>query len=88
MYRDIKTLEEFKDTLMILYKQEWAIRDGLSYWEAQDTLVGEALDNKIRMNQLKENNPQFYSQIPNKLAFIKEAKLAYLRDREKADKDE
>lgn len=83
----IMSFDAFKKELIRYYKQEWALRDGLSYWQPSDTMMGEAFDNRIRIRFLKTKHPEYYAQIKNKLTIIREARMCYLEDTKNGIKD-
>ena len=69
----------FKDTLLSLYMQECALNDEKTYWEVQDTLFGEMLDNKVRIKMLKAEN-QIHEGHYNDEEIMAEAKRRYMED--------
>lgn len=63
MFSDIDTLEKFVKILSMYYKQEIALDYDQTYFEPQDSLFGEMLDNSIRIKLLREEHSDFDSQI-------------------------
>lgn len=83
---ECKTLEKFKNTFMQFHIQDFALRDGISYFDVKTsnvdgTIIGEMFDHQIRMKALYENNKKFFNQVDEK-ELIDEAKKKYLKDRE------
>lgn len=79
------SLEEFKDKLLILYKQECALDDDETYFEPQDTLFGEMVDNSIRIKFLKEENEKYLGQYSDDEIMEKAKKLYEEDKKEKYD---
>ena len=83
---ECKTLGEFKNTFKQFHIQDFALRDGISYFDVKTsnvdgTIIGEMFDHQIRMKALYENNKKFFNQVDEK-ELINEAKKKYLKDRE------
>ena len=62
------SLEDFKNMYIAYYKQELALKDGLSYFDVttsnmDGTFVGEEFDNPIRIKALRDNNKEFLKQV-------------------------
>ena len=74
------SLEEFKVRLLMYYKQECALDDENSYFEPQDSLLGEMFDNKIRIRFLKEENQELEGQYDDD-EIMSQAKAAYEEDK-------
>ena len=75
-------LEEFKDRLLMYYKQECALDDENSYFEPQDNLFGEMFDNKVRIRFLKEENKELEGQYDDD-EIMAQAKAQYEEDKKK-----
>lgn len=61
-------IEDFKKSLIRFYKQEEALKHGLSYWDyhtsnMDGTIIGERFDNPIRIAFTKQQNPEFTEEI-------------------------
>lgn len=83
-------IEEFKKTLLMLYKQEEALRRGVSYWDTttsnmDGTFFGEQFDNAIRIAITKKENPEFIQEIDEE-ALIEQARQEFLEDLNKTNK--
>ena len=77
-------IEEFKKTLLMLYKQEEALKRGVSYWDTttsnmDGTFFGEQFDNTIRIAITKKENPEFMQEIDEE-ALIEQARQEFLED--------
>jgi hypothetical protein len=75
-------LEEFKERLLTYYMQECALDDDNTYFEPQDTLFGEMVDNGIRIKFLKEENKELEGQYDDDEIMAK-AKALYEEDKKK-----
>ena len=83
-------IEEFKKTLLMLYKQEEALKRGVSYWDTttsnmDGTFFGEQFDNAIRIAITKKENPEFMQEIDEE-ALIEQARQEFLEDLNKTNK--
>lgn len=83
-------IEEFKKTLIMLYKQEEALKRGVSYWDTSTsnmdgTFFGEQFDNTIRIAITKKENPEFMQEIDEE-ALIEQARQEFLEDLNKTNK--
>ena len=83
-------IEEFKKTLLMLYKQEEALKRGVSYWDTttsnmDGTFFGEQFDNTIRIAITKKENPEFMQEIDEE-ALIEQARQELLEDLNKTNK--
>jgi len=94
MFSDVDTFEKFITRLSMYYKQDAALEYGRTYFEPQDNLFGEMFDNGIRIKFLREEHPEFDSQINHdelktqmKEKFINECKEQGI-ELEELDKDE
>ena len=61
-------IEDFKKSLIRFYKQEEALKHGVSYGDTSTsnmdgTIIGERFDNPIRILITKQQNPEFTEQI-------------------------
>lgn len=77
-------IEDFKKTLIMLYKQEEALKRGVSYWDTSTsnmdgTFFGEQFDNTIRIAITKKENPEFMQEIDEE-ALIEQARQEFLED--------
>ena len=85
-------VEDFKKTLLMLYKQEEALKRGVSYWDTttsnmDGTFFGEQFDNAIRIAITKKENPEFMQEIDEE-ALIEQARQEFLEDLNKTNKNE
>lgn len=85
-----ENIEEFKKTLIMLYKQEEALKRGVSYWDTSTsnmdgTFFGEQFDNAIRIAFTKKENPEFMQEIDEE-ALIEQARQEFLEDLNKTKK--
>jgi hypothetical protein len=72
--------DTFKELLIHYYMQDWALEDGNSYFEPQDSLLGEMFDNAIRIKFLKQENSRFDGQYDDEV--LKQiAKYRYDKDK-------
>ena len=83
-------IEEFKKTLLMLYKQEEALKRGVSYWDTttsnmDGTFFGEQFDNTIRIAITKKENPELMQEIDEE-ALIEQARQEFLEDLNKTNK--
>ena len=83
-------IEDFKKTLLILYKQEEALKRGVSYWDTttsnmDGTFFGEEFDNAIRIAITKKENPEFTQEIDEE-TLIEQARQEFLEDLNKTNK--
>jgi hypothetical protein len=83
-------IEDFKKTLLMLYKQEEALKRGISYWDTttsnmDGTFFGEQFDNTIRIAITKKENPEFMQEIDEE-ALIEQARQEFLEDLNKTNK--
>ena len=83
-------IEEFKKTLLMLYKQEEALKRGVSYWDTttsnmDGTFFGEQFDNTIRIAITKKENPEYMQEIDEE-ALIEQARQEFLEDLNKTNK--
>ena len=83
-------IEEFKKTLLMLYKQEEALKRGVSYWDTttsnmDGTFFGEQFDNTIRIAITKKENPEFMQEIDEEV-LIEQARQEFLEDLNKTNK--
>lgn len=76
------SLEEFKERLLMYYKQECALDDENSYFEPQDNLFGEMFDNAIRIKFLKEENKELEGQYDDD-EIMTQARAQYEEDKKK-----
>ena len=76
------SLEEFKSRLLMYYKQKCALKDENTYFEPQDSLFGEMLDNSIRIKLLKAENVELEGQYDDE-EIMAQAKVAYEEDKKK-----
>lgn len=81
------TLEEFKTSLLNLYRQEAALEHNMSYFDvttsnADGTIIGEKFDNPIRIHITKQLNPDFVTEI-NEGEIKEQAKQMFIEDCEK-----
>lgn len=86
MYNDIDdNYNAFVKKLISLYKQEYALIDGRSYWGFPNgTEVDEIYDNKLRINILCAEYLNFAQQVDFK-SIIAEAQEKYINDLRRAD---
>ena len=86
MYKDIdNNYNAFVKKLISLYKQEYALIDGRSYWGFPNgTEVDEIYDNKLRINILCSEYLNFAQQVDFK-SIIEDAQKKYIDDSHKAD---
>lgn len=82
-------IEDFKKTLIMLYKQEEALKRGVSYWDTSTssmdgTFIGEQFDNSIRIAITKKENPEFTQEIDEE-ALIEQARQEFLEDLNKTN---
>lgn len=86
MYKDIDDdYNAFVKKLISLYKQEYALIDGRSYWGFPNgTEVDEIYDNKLRINILCSEYLNFAQQVDFK-SIIAEAQEKYINDLRRAD---
>ena len=87
-FMECETLEEFIENYKMFHKQELALDDGRSYFDAKASNVdghffGESFDNALRIKFLNDNNPQFLSQIDEE-ELQAEIFKEYKKDLEKA----
>lgn len=85
-------IEEFKKTLLMLHKQEEALKRGVSYWDTttsnmDGTFFGEQFDNAIRIAITKKENPEFMQEIDEE-ALIEQARQEFLEDLNKTNKND
>ena len=85
-------IEDFKKTLLMLYKQEEALKRGVSNWDTttsnmDGTIIGERFDNPIRISITKQHNPEFTEQIDEE-ALIEQARQEFLEDLNKTNKND
>jgi hypothetical protein len=83
-------IEDFKKTLLMLYKQEEALKRGISYWDTttsnmDGTFFGEQFDNAIRIAITKKENAEFMQEIDEE-ALIEQARQEFLEDLNKTNK--
>lgn len=83
-------IEDFKKTLLMLYKQEEALKRSVSYWDTttsnmDGTFLGEQFDNAIRIAITKKENPEFMQEIDEE-ALIEQARQEFLEDLNKTNK--
>lgn len=83
-------IEDFKKTLLMLYKQEEVLKRGVSYWDTttsnmDGTFFGEQFDNTIRIAITKNENPEFMREIDEE-ALIEQARQEFLEDLNKTNK--
>ena len=83
-------IEDFKKTLLMLYKQEEALKRSVSYWDTttsnmDGTFFGEQFDNAIRIAITKKENPEFMQEIDEE-ALIEQARQEFLEDLNKTNK--
>ena len=83
-------IEDFKKTLLMLYKQEEALKRGVSYWDTitsnmDGTFFGEQFDNTIRIAITKKENPEYMQEIDEE-ALIEQARQEFLEDLNKTNK--
>lgn len=74
----------------MLYKQEEALKRGVSYWDTttsnmDGTFLGEQFDNAIRIASTKKENPEFMQEIDEE-ALIEQARQEFLEDLNKTNK--
>lgn len=74
----------------MLYKQEEALKRGVSYWDTttsnmDGTFFGEQFDNTIRIAITKKENPEFMQEIDEE-ALIEQARQEFLEDLNKTNK--
>ena len=74
----------------MLYKQEEALKRGVSYWDTttsnmDGTFFGEQFDNTIRITITKKENPEFMQEIDEE-ALIEQARQEFLEDLNKTNK--
>lgn len=91
-FMECETLEEFIEKYKLFHKQELALDDEHSYFDAETSNVdghffGESFDNAIRIKALNDNNPQFLAQI-NEEELQAEILKEYKKDLGKAQKGE
>lgn len=86
MYKDIdNNYNAFVKKLISLYKQEYALIDGRSYWGFPNgTEVDEIYDNQLRINILCSEYLNFAQQVDFK-SIIAEAQQKYIDDCQHAD---
>lgn len=86
MYKDItNNYNAFVNKLISLYKQEYALINGRSYWGFPNgTEVDEIYDNKLRINILCSEYLNFAQQVDFK-SIITDAQKKYIDDSRKAD---
>lgn len=86
MYKDIdNNYNAFVKKLISLYKQEYALIDGRSYWGFPNgTEVDEIYDNQLRINILCSEYLNFAQQIDFN-SIIAEAQQKYIDDCQNAD---
>lgn len=85
-------IEDFKKTLLMLYKQEEALKRGVSYWDTttsnmDGTFFGEQFDNTIRIAITKKENTEFMQEIDEE-ALIEQARQEFLEDLDKNNKND
>lgn len=83
-------IEDFKKTLLMLYKQEEALKRGVSNWDTttsnmDGTFFGEQFDNAIRITITKKENPEFMQEIDEEV-LIEQARQEFLEDLNKTNK--
>ena len=83
-------IEDFKKNLLMLYKQEEALKRGVSYWDTSTsnmdgTFFGEQFDNTIRIAITKKENPEYMQEIDEE-ALIEQARQEFLEDLNKTNK--
>ena len=83
-------IEDFKKTLLMLYKQEEALKRGVSYWDTttsnmDGTFFGEQFDNTIRIAITKKENPEYMQEIDEEV-LIEQARQEFLEDLNKTNK--
>ena len=83
-------IEDFKKNLLMLYKQEEALKRGVSYWDTttsnmDGTFFGEQFDNTIRIAITKKENPEYMQEIDEE-ALIEQARQEFLEDLNKTNK--
>ena len=76
----------------MLYKQEEALKRGVSYWDTttsnmDGTFFGEQFDNTIRIAITKKENPEFMQEIDEE-ALIEQARQEFLEDLNKTNKND
>ena len=74
----------------MLYKQEEALKRGVSYWDTttsnmDGTFFGEQFDNTIRIAITKKENPEFMQEIDEEV-LIEQARQEFLEDLNKTNK--
>lgn len=74
----------------MLYKQEEALKRGVSYWDTttsnmDGTFFGEQFDNTIRIAITKKENPEYMQEIDEE-ALIEQARQEFLEDLNKTNK--
>lgn len=74
----------------MLYKQEEALKRGVSYWDTttsnmDGTFFGEQFDNTIRIAITKKENPELMQEIDEE-ALIEQARQEFLEDLNKTNK--
>lgn len=74
----------------MLYKQEEALKRGVSYWDTttsnmDGTFFGEQFDNTIRIAITKKENPEFMQEIDEE-ALVEQARQEFLEDLNKTNK--
>ena len=84
-YAYIKSYEEFEKLLLNFYKQDWALENDVSYFEIQDSLFGEMLDNGIRIKILTQTWPEYFEKVDVEALKLK-AKEEFEKDFEQAKK--
>ena len=78
--------DKFKQTLLIYYMQEEALKHNISYFDVttsnmDGTIFGEMFDNSIRIKMFKNMNPEFAKKL-NEDELIAEAKENFNKDYE------